>query len=381
MIAGWPQRSSCSSPAMPAGTRREIGTLADVEPARARLIAVLIVDQPGEILAAGARDPVVLERLPVLPARRDIEIAEAVGPEQPLVARAGQKVGPDRGQLERQGAERLASRRSPSALPTSRQRAATLTRSTRPPSVQWQCGRAVIATRSSSRARIAALQSPSGGRASGHDLAALLPRQLAPAVDVGRELLGQHQDALALAKRQVRRGDRHAVARRRHQGDVVGRRAQKLGEQRARPLAVGEEIVRADRPRPRLAGEPLGAQRRPRASGAATCRRSSDRRRRRAGRTGRAGRGSCGVHRECRKVGSGATSGSRRGTRISDCSMTAHSCSMPPRTQNASALVTVSVRPGFTTLPRTIKRSPSAAAKKFTLYSVVSTSLSGGIRL
>ena len=47
------------------------------------------------------------------------------------------------------------------------------------------------------------------------------------------------------------------------------------------------------------------------------------------------------------------------GTWISDCSSTAHKCSRPSRRQKASAVATVSLRPGLITRPRAISRSPS----------------------
>src|SRR6185436_7067870 len=91
------------------GDRHEckIAALADVETARAGLKFAAVVDETGEILGVLARDPIVLDRSTALPARCDVEKAEAVWPEQPLVAGDGDKVRIDASHVERQRADRL----------------------------------------------------------------------------------------------------------------------------------------------------------------------------------------------------------------------------------------------------------------------------------
>lgn len=87
----------------------------------------------------------------------------------------------------------------------------------------------------------------------GGDPRAPLGRQLAPLIDVGGELLRQHDDALAPLHRNVGRGERDGIARRRDDADVVGRGTHQRGEMAARPVRGGKEVCRLDLPRPRLA--------------------------------------------------------------------------------------------------------------------------------
>src|SRR5690606_20341310 len=51
------------------------------------------------------------------------------------------------------------------------------------------------------------------------------------------------------------------------------------------------------------------------------------------------------------------------------CCINAHSVQRSLRTANTSALVMISVRPGLITSPRATRRSPSAGAIRFILYS------------
>ena len=50
-----------------------------------------------------------------------------------------------------------------------------------------------------------------------------------------------------------------------------------------------------------------------------------------------------------------------------------------PAIATTSPAQTLTVRPGLTTRPRAIIRSPRAGDRKFTLYSIVSTDAPGGI--
>src|SRR4029077_8879652 len=71
---------------------RKIAALAHIEAARTGLKFAAVVDETREILGVLARDPIVLDRTTALPARRHVEEAEAIGPEQPLVAGDGDKI-------------------------------------------------------------------------------------------------------------------------------------------------------------------------------------------------------------------------------------------------------------------------------------------------
>ena len=155
-------RNSTSRPCRSGGHRARAADRSPVEPA--------------EILGAGAGDPPLLQRPPLLVARRDVEEADRIGAEQPFVGGGDQIIGIDRGEVERQRAGRLGGvedqgRRRPSgsAAPTASRsirpcrrpsgRAArrpkrcrrrshrARPRSSRPPS-----GRATVTSRASSRA-------------------------------------------------------------------------------------------------------------------------------------------------------------------------------------------------------------------------------------
>ncbi len=63
------------------------------------------------------------------------------------------------------------------------------------------------------------------------------------------------------------------------------------------------------------------------------------------------------------------------------CSIAAQIRSSSLSTAETSALQTKSRLPAVTTSPRATRLSPRAGARKFTLYSTVSTSLSGGARV
>src|SRR4029077_3210012 len=105
------------------GDRHEckIAALADIETERAGLKFAAGIDEARENLGVLVRDPIVLDRSTALPARCDVEKAEAVWPEQPLVAGDGDKVRIDASHVERQRADRL------SGIPAAR-RAAPPTR-------------------------------------------------------------------------------------------------------------------------------------------------------------------------------------------------------------------------------------------------------------
>ena len=85
----------------------ELGALADVEPSRAGLVLVAVVDQSGEVLRARARDPVLLDRRAVAVLLGDVQVRDADRTQQPLVADGRDEVGPQRGDVERHRADRL----------------------------------------------------------------------------------------------------------------------------------------------------------------------------------------------------------------------------------------------------------------------------------
>jgi uncharacterized protein YbaR (Trm112 family) len=89
------------------GGRRQQGEVRrfpHVEAAGARAVVVAVVDEAGEVLGAGAPHPVLFERAAIAVARRDVEKAGGVGPEQPLVGGGDEEVGIDGGKIERERA-------------------------------------------------------------------------------------------------------------------------------------------------------------------------------------------------------------------------------------------------------------------------------------
>ena len=91
------------------------------------------------------------------------------------------------------------------------------------------------------------------------DFGAGISRRFAPRVDIGRKLLGQHDDRLTLRERQVACGHRDAVAGRRNEGDVVFFGVDDSSEQGACDFRVGEEVGTADFPGPGLSTRRLSA--------------------------------------------------------------------------------------------------------------------------
>ena len=117
--------------------QNELRRLAHIEAARTGPIGIGVVDQPGEIVAAGARDPRLLQghaRLP--PFWRDVEIAQSVRAEQPLVSHGRQEVRLYALEIERAGAERLAGIDDQCRRPRHAHARPTRSRSTVLPSVQ-----------------------------------------------------------------------------------------------------------------------------------------------------------------------------------------------------------------------------------------------------
>ncbi len=77
-------------------------------------------------------------------------------------------------------------------------------------------------------------------------------RSCQPGVDVGRELLLEDHDAIARSQPAVAKGGRHAVADGGDEGRSLGVAPDEPGEEGPQALAVGEEVVGRDQPRPGL---------------------------------------------------------------------------------------------------------------------------------
>src|SRR4051794_10294572 len=87
---------------------REVAALTDIEAACSALILTPVVDKAREVLRILARDPTLLNRSPLLPARCDIQEAGTVRPEQPLVGAGRNKIWIDLSHVEGQRAKGLA---------------------------------------------------------------------------------------------------------------------------------------------------------------------------------------------------------------------------------------------------------------------------------
>src|SRR5215212_5037865 len=85
----------------------EVAPLADVVAAGTGLEGVLVAHEPGEVLAAAAVDPVVLDRRPLPPPFAGVHKPDPVRPEQPLVHGGNQEVGAHLPHVERVRSERL----------------------------------------------------------------------------------------------------------------------------------------------------------------------------------------------------------------------------------------------------------------------------------
>src|SRR5262249_59451572 len=85
----------------------KVAAFPDVEPPRARLKVMAVVDQAREILGVFARNPIVLDGTTALPARCNVEKSKTVRPEQPFVTGDADKIRIDALHVERQRADRL----------------------------------------------------------------------------------------------------------------------------------------------------------------------------------------------------------------------------------------------------------------------------------
>src|SRR4029079_11607317 len=80
---------------------------ADVKAPRTRLVGIVVIDQPREILRIHPRQPYLFQRPCIAPAWSDIHETETVGAEQPFVSRSHHEIGLDGSYIERQSAKRL----------------------------------------------------------------------------------------------------------------------------------------------------------------------------------------------------------------------------------------------------------------------------------
>ena len=234
------------------GQQVEVAALADIVAPRPRGEGVAVVDEAGEVLAAGAVGPVVLDRHPVVAFRRNVEVSGRVGAEQPLVGGDDQEVGPNGRDVEGQGADGLGSvhHQHRAHLPAARADAFEVDeRSVRPVRVRERRHRDPL---------VQGFQDAAGpvvvlGTREGPDLRPALPGPFPPRVDVGRELLLEEQHLPPGRERHVARRGGDAVARRGHQGDVVRGGADEVGEEAAPLFGIREEVFGDDLPGPALA--------------------------------------------------------------------------------------------------------------------------------
>src|SRR5712671_804853 len=87
---------------------REVAALTDIEAACSGLKLAPVVDKAREVLRTRARDPIVFNRSPILPARCDIQESGTVRPEQPLVGTCRDKIWIDLPHVEGQSTKGLA---------------------------------------------------------------------------------------------------------------------------------------------------------------------------------------------------------------------------------------------------------------------------------
>src|SRR5712671_1994641 len=87
---------------------REIAALTDIEATCSGLKLAPVVDEAREVLRTLARDPIVFNRSPILPARCDIQESGTVRPEQPLVGSCRDKIRINLPHVEGQSTKRLA---------------------------------------------------------------------------------------------------------------------------------------------------------------------------------------------------------------------------------------------------------------------------------
>ena len=234
------------------GQQGEVRPLAHVVTLRARSIGVGIVDQAREVGGAFAGDPVLLQRRAAAPVGRGIEEAGGIGPEQPLVSCRHREIRPNLAHVEchraaalrqvqhKRGADLAATRADGDEVDAGPIRPAHLRAGdqsgVRGDGAEQGFGERLVAAR---RDRF--------------DHRAALACVLAPRIDVGRELVLEQQDLLALRQRQVASRCSEAVAGRGHEGDACLVRTDQGGEQRTQPPGVLEKVRVRNGPGPQLA--------------------------------------------------------------------------------------------------------------------------------
>jgi hypothetical protein len=221
--------------------------LSDVEPPGARQILVRVVGQAGEVLGAGAVDPVLLERPALAVLLGDEQVGDAERPEQPLVARRHEEVGAQPGDVERHRAEGLApvDDEQRSGLSRMRSHAREVDqRAVGPVHVGNRYQPHAFVERSGYRLR------PCLRRAAvdGDHLRAVPLGPGTPRVHGRWEVVGDHQHAVSPLGIDVVRGRREPVARCGDQGNALGVGADQTRKERAQLLGLVEPFGGADGP-------------------------------------------------------------------------------------------------------------------------------------
>ena len=224
----------------------EVAALADVVAGGAGLVAVgVVARETGEVAAAFAADPGLLQRNAVQEARSETGQTDGVGAHQPLVAGADERVGPDAGHVEVHCPHRLRAVDDEvrSDLPGARGDGVDVEDGAVGPVDDAHgddCGVRVDGLQDSGAPALAA----AGARARIHHphLSPPLAGKPAPGVHVAGKLACGEHDVGASLQVDVAGAGRHSVGGCRDDGDVLGGSVDEAAEAAAELVAGVEEV-------------------------------------------------------------------------------------------------------------------------------------------
>ena len=230
------------------GSEDELRELAHVEAARAGLEFVAVVGDAGEIVAALARQPRLLDGYANLPPlRRCIQVAQSVGTELPFVADGDEEVRLDAVDVQRDGAEGLAGVNDECGadLTCALTHADKIDDAAICPVTAWDADNGGAGVdRTEDCIRPASLRIAHDG----DDCCVVFSSGFAPGVGDRREGLGEKHDGAARADCHVGGGDGQAIADGGDDGDGVCTGAQDVAGERAKLLGGGKPLCRSERP-------------------------------------------------------------------------------------------------------------------------------------
>ena len=223
------------------GEEREVGALAHIEAARAGVVFVGVENEAGKVAGIGALNPAFLERRAGVPLGSDVEKADRVGAEKPLVTGGGGEVGLDVMHVERERAEGLSEIED--------ERGAEMAAGLADADEIETAAAGPVNMRERGDGDFGRERGERGGGpvvvgGPGHDFErrAAFTGEALPREVVGGKLLVEDEDALALAHGDVASGGLDSVAGGGDDGDAIGGATEEGRGDGAEFLGAGEKL-------------------------------------------------------------------------------------------------------------------------------------------